>query len=50
MEHDPRATIRLVRATRDRGVRSDEEDEEQRRLYLARAYELLVRLLSSLKK
>jgi len=43
MEHDPRATIRLVRATRDRGVRSDEEDEQQRRLYLARAYELLGR-------
>ena len=43
MEHDPSATIRLVRATRDRHVRSDEEDEEQRRLYLARAYELLDR-------
>ena len=43
MEHDPGAAIRLVRATRAPGVRSDEEDEGRRRLYLARAFELLGR-------
>ena len=43
MEHDPSATIRVVRATRARRVRSDEEDDKRRRLYLARAYELLGR-------
>ena len=43
VEHDPGAAIRLVRATRERGVRSDEDDEEQRRSYLASAFERLGR-------
>ena len=42
-EHDPGAAIRLVRATRERGVRSDEDDDEQRRSYLASAFERLGR-------
>ena len=41
VEHDPHAAIRLVRSTRSRVVRSDEDDEVVRRSYLAEAFERL---------